>query len=220
MTLPLELGGRTVSSVSIFDDQEDVRQSYQETVTDSGLKPILEPGPLPDDPESVAALMLRADAAIWDHHLRVKSYSSKNGAEWVAECTRANWPALLCTKWEGAAPDEIRRYRRFIPVLLNPSDLSPDSLRTGLAICCDELAGRVRPTRRGWRTLVRVEDASEGMVYVILPSWNANEVVALPLRDLPTDLRPLATEGRRFHTKVNLGAETQSELFFFDWEPE
>lgn len=222
--MPLQIGNRSVERVSIIDDDEKVRQGYELAVEDLGLTPVSEAGPLPPIPALVLDLASRTQAAICDHHLTVKNYASFSGAEMVAQCYVAMLPALLCTKWEDASLDDIRPYRQNIPVLLKPSELEPDSIRAGLAHCCEEFSGVFRPSRQAWRTLVRVEDVAPDpphpFVFVVLSSWNPNEVVRLRLEHLPAPIQQRAAGGARFHARVNLGAEHHSELYFQDWEPE
>ena len=46
-------------------------------------------------------------AAICDHHLKKHDYSVVDGAELIAELYQNRFPALLCTRWGDAQPEEI-----------------------------------------------------------------------------------------------------------------
>jgi len=211
----LQLATRAVERVLIVDDDKGVRQSFSYPVEELGLLPIDQEEPLPSLTTFLDDAQSKSDAAICDHRLRVAGhYAPFNGAELVAGLYRVGFPALLCTRWHQAGVGDIRRFRRYIPVLLNPSDLDPETLRVGLEVCSNELAGSFQPHRRPWRTQIRVEDIDEeaGFVGVIIPAWNPTEGVRLQLADVP------GVQGKEFlYAQVNLGAERQEELYF-EWE--
>jgi hypothetical protein len=220
--MSIQLADRTIKRIAIIDDQADVRASYEFNVEDLGLESVSEAGPLDSLINVVAGMAEKSDAAICDYNLKVKDYSAFNGAELVAALYKAFFPALLCTKWHTASIDEMRPYRRFIPTLLDPGDLDPSSISSGLEVCIREFAGTYLPIRKPWRALIRVEDVrgtqGTSFVYVIIPSWNTKEVVRLPHDVFPEELIPRLRTGARIHARVNLGAENHEELFFEDWE--
>jgi hypothetical protein len=133
------------------------------------------------------------------------------------------FPAVLCTKWYSAVIDEMRQYRRFIPSLIDPASLDPTTIVTGIESCIREFSGDYRPVRRPWRTLIRIEqlrqaDGGNGLAFVVIPAWSSNEVVKLPITLIPPEILKKLGEGSRLHAKVNLGAVSNEELFFEDWE--
>ena len=71
-----------------------------------------------------------------------------------------------------------------------------------------------------WRTLVRVEtvDLDHGQVHVIVPPWSARETVPIELGSLPAEIRELVAVDKRFHARVNTGADRVEDLVFSDWE--
>jgi CheY-like chemotaxis protein len=214
----LDIAEYTIQQVLVVEDNPSAREGYQYTLEDMDLEPVLETGPLRDIVDYVASATERCDAAICDHHLAESGYADFNGARFVAEMNSRQRPAVLCTAWEEAAVDEIRLFRRNIPCLLKPSDLDPENLRHALELCIDEFHGRFRPSRYPSRTLVRVEDVDRDNAYVILPGWNPQEVIRLPLRAISTDVNSSITVGARVHARVNIGAERQEELYFYQWE--
>jgi CheY-like chemotaxis protein len=220
--MSVQLVDRTISRIAIIDDQADVRASYEFNVEDLGLESVSEAGPLGSLLNVVTALAANSDAAICDYNLKVRDYSAFNGAELVAALYKTNFPALLCTKWHTASIDEMRPYRRYIPTLIDPGELDPSTLSSGLEVCIREFSGQYLPIRKPWRALIRVEDVrgTQGVpfVYVIIPSWNTQEVVRLPNNVFPNELIPSLKPGTRIHAKVNLGAENQEQLFFEEWE--
>jgi len=208
-----------IKRVTIIDDDPDVRQSYGFSVEDLALEPILIDGPVQEPATFLAEITSSANAAICDHHLmKVKSYSSCNGAPLVSEMYKMHFPAILCTKYEDASIDEIRPLRRNIPVLLNPSDLEPESFEHGIRLCINEFKGEFVPVRRPWRALVRVEDVDDGKgidsFFVVVPSWDSNQVIRLFHKDVPENIRSLIVPGKRLHAMVNLGAERYEEIYF------
>lgn len=80
----------------------------------------------------------------------------------------------------------------------------------------------MKPSERPWRTLIRVCDVdhADGFFHVILPGWDSRAKVRLDLEEVPDEIRELVEPGKRFHAKVNIGAESKSDLHFEDWESE
>jgi CheY-like chemotaxis protein len=220
--MSVQLADRTINRIAIIDDQADVRASYEFNVEDLGLESVSEAGPLDSLVNVVAGMAGKSDAAICDYNLKVRDYSTFNGAELVAELYKTFFPALLCTKWHTASIDEMRQFRRYIPTLIDPAALDPSSIRDGLEVCIREFGGDFAPIRKPWRALIRVEDVrgSQGtpFVYVIIPSWNTKEVVRLTKEVFPPELFPRLRPGARLHARINLGAESHEELFFEEWE--
>ena len=222
--MAITIAKRSIKRISIIDDQAPVRESYELSVEDLGLESISETGPLDEElPDCVKAVSQRADAAICDYNLKVKAYSSFNGAELAAGFYKMQFPAVLCTKWHTAVIDEMRQYLRFIPSLIDPAKLDPTSIKIGIESCIREFEGEFRAVRRPWRALVRVEDirkTDQGseFAYVVVPAWNSNEVVKLPAHLIPPEILKRLSAGSRLHAKVNLGAAGNEELFFEAWE--
>ena len=73
---------------------------------------------------------------------------------------------------------------------------------------------------RTWRTLVRVVEVKNGMVVMVVPGWNHKYPIVFSPTELPNEIVAVAKEGRRFHARVNLGAEKREDLVFTDWETE
>src|ERR1051325_497161 len=61
----------------------------------------------------------KARFALCDHRLSEGRYARFNGAEAVARCNQASFPAVLTTRYQRSDIDtSIRRWRRWIPVWL------------------------------------------------------------------------------------------------------
>lgn len=220
--MSLQVLGRTIDRVAIVDDESSARKSYELTVEDLSLTPVSQDGPLEGLNQFLERLLRVADAALCDHHLQVRTYAGFNGADLVAQCYRQSFPALLCTTWNRASLDEMRGLRRFIPVMLNPKMIEPDTIRSGFVRCMEEFREQFSVDRRPWRALVRVVEAKEAgvnsIVYVVVPSWDSREVVPIVRHTLPDVIQRLAKPGARFHAQVNLGAESYEELYLDQWE--
>jgi hypothetical protein len=221
------LDGHRIARVSIVDDDKYSRESYGLPLEEMDIEAIPRAGPLGDADALAASLPQESDALLCDHHLRKRNYATFNGGALVEKCYARGFPAILCTGYEKADILELRKFRRSIPVLLKPSELSPDSLLTGFDVVVRELNGTFRPERKPWRTLVRIEEVVDDppgieTCYATIPGWRPDEVTTLRVNDLPDEVqRVIRTTGApRLHARVNIGAETQEELFFTDWETE
>jgi hypothetical protein len=219
--LSIRIDHRTLNRIAIVDDDKAVRDTYETSIAELQVEAVNEAGPLPTLEEFVIAAPTRADAAVCDFKLRVKNYAAFDGAELVARWFEHGFPALLCTKWDRASIDELRRFRSKIPVLVRPTELDPDRIVAGLAICIQEFAGRLLSSRKAYRTLVRVEEVTVDRLpyaYVVVPAWNPSEVVRLLMSDIPANVQPRVKAEARLYAEVNLGAESYEDLFFRSWE--
>ncbi|MEK7992530.1 MAG: hypothetical protein AAB403_01885 [Planctomycetota bacterium] len=219
--MALKIDDRTLERIAIVDDDKSVRDTYETSVEELEVEAVNESGPLPSLDEFVNAAPARADAAVCDFKLRVKNYANFDGAELVARWFDRGFPALLCTKWDRASIDELRKYRSRIPVLVRPTDLDPERIVEGLTICIQELAGKHLSSRKSYRTLVRVEEVTADRspyAYVVVPAWNPSEVVRLLMSDIPGSIQPRVKTDARLYAEVNLGAESYEDLFFRSWE--
>jgi hypothetical protein len=161
---------------------------------------------------------------VCDHQLTLGKYAEYSGAPLVSGLCRGGFPALLCTGWGAAKTSDIRSHRQYIPVVLPPKELNPDSLRAGIEACLAEFGGTYRQERKPWRTVVRIESVEgpkeQPILFVVVSAWDPRQVVSLYLRDLPQEMHARAVAGARMHARVNLGAEDDGELYFCDWEAE
>jgi hypothetical protein len=66
--------------------------------------------------------------------------------------------------------------------------------------------------------MFRIDDVKEASnpihVYVVVPGWISDEAIKLPLELFPEDLRRHVKPDERFFAVINLGAETQEDLYF------
>ena len=216
------ISGRSIDRIQIIDDDPNVRASYEYPVEELSASPVMAEGPLPILADFIQQSKGVADAAICDFQLRVRNYAGFNGAETVALMYQNQFPAVLCTRYEQSSIDEMRRFRRFIPVLMKPNELNPGSLVKGFEICINEFTDKYSTHRKPWRTLVRVDDLDEenGYFYVIVPAWDPNQIIRIKKSDLPVNMIEKLGRKSRFHALVNVGAEFHQEIYFDNWESE
>lgn len=219
--MPLQIGTQTLNRVLVVDDDKQARQGYGYSIEDLGLKPVFQDSPLHGLSAFMSGLRRKADAVFSDYRLRIKSrYAGFDGDVLVAECYRRGIPAILCTTFTDVDFHLNREHLRYIPVLLRTNDLPPEAISDGLAKCVAELKGNFLPSRKAWRTLVRVHDVDENQneCHVVIPGRNMEEKITLRLDELPRNIKDLVVPDKRFHAQVNLGAESFRELYFTDWE--
>jgi hypothetical protein len=217
----MKIADRDVERVALVDDQQEVRDAYRFTVEDAEMIPVPEDGPLADLKQSVETIARSADAAICDQQLQlIEGYASFFGAELVASLYQQQFPAILCTRWDEAHLDHIRSLRRFIPVMMRPDELDPDSLLRGVETCIREFKDGFAANRRPWRTQVHVVDIDEddNSVFLELPAWSRDEIVKLRLQDFPHEAREGLRPGFRCHAYINTGTDQHQDLFFEQWE--
>ncbi len=223
--MSVQLLNQQIDGVAIVDDEPQSRTSYGYTIENADLTPISENGPLGtlDQYLQNGAVEARAQAGLCDFQLSARAYAAFSGAQLVSNWYRRGFPALLCTRFEKAQIERIRPYRRWIPVLIKPAELTEDTLVMGLEECIHELQVGFRPTRRPWRVqvhfLLKDEDINDGF-FVEIPGWEPNEVIRIHLSDLPDDIQPLVREDYRCHAQANLAAEYPEDLYLCDWERE
>jgi hypothetical protein len=219
--MTLQLADISIDRVYIIDDDPNAREAYAYSVEDLNLQAVLAEGPLPALGEFIEHTRNSAEAAICDYKLNIRNYAAFDGAQSVTLLYQSQFPVILCTRYEIASIDEMRPYRRYIPVLLKPDELSPDNLIQGFERCIGEFRGEFRPQRRPWRTLVRVDsvDYERSNLYIVVPGWDLNQVVSLHLDDVPPIVRECVSRNQdRFHASVNIGAEGYEDLYFEAWE--
>ena len=206
--------------IAILDDDQNVREGLAYAIESDEWEPVDQPGPL-GTMDAFLARNIGAVGAVSDHKLAPAGYAQFTGAQLVAAWYQRMFPALLCTTYSRSAVDEFRSLRRWIPVVMPPEGLTPDTLGIGLELVRKELRGDFVPARRPWRAVVRFTDyAPENRtVYVKLAGWSS-EAVALREVDLPDPLRKIVTHQTDFlcHAEANLGTVNGDELYISGWE--
>lgn len=212
--------------VGIVDDLPDDRKETRVVVRAAGFEPVEVDPSLVGVDELVSTLLARNVAGVvFDHRLSQKAPIPYDGATAAAECFARHLPAILRTNYKGPVDDlSIRRHRSRLPQVLDRRSTGPD-IADALAQTAAELQGNTPQTRRGQPALVEVVDVvstgNQPIVDVVVPAWDAVQVVALPLAlfegVLPTeDLAAL--RGTTMTAVVNVWAEDAADLYFRDIE--
>jgi hypothetical protein len=216
------IGDTKIEKVKILDDDPSARDSLKFSIADAKLTPIPIEGPIPNLENCVSTVTQCANAIICDHHLSKGTYATFDGAEAVALFYNLKFPAILCTAWGKAEIDSIRGFRQFIPSLIPPDKLDPESIVKGFETCINEFKGIFTRSRKPWRVMIRVEDVYEESVpksfCVAIPGWNPQEIVRLWLNTIPAIHHSKIKAGSRFYAVVNKGADNQDDLYFRDFE--
>ena len=78
----------------------------------------------------------------------------------------------------------------------------------------------IHPTKRMWRTLVRVlaKHSSGEEVILAIPGRNAHAKYSCPRQAIPPVIWDTMEEGRRYHVTCNIGCDGDSDLCFDGWE--
>jgi hypothetical protein len=213
---------KPIKRVAVVNDTAAARDEMAENIFEAGLEPVIQSSRLNSIDECIATVTSKAEAAILEHHLKSGHYANFMGAEAVARLYRQHFPSLLVTAWADADIDNIRLFRRYIPVLIESRDAYPETITLGIKQCLNEFEKQYAPDRKPWRTLVRIEeinrDSEKPMVYAVIPGWEPDKVVRFPLVIFPEEQRKIVIPGARFFAKVNIGATHHDELYFEDFE--
>ncbi len=213
------IADKKVDRLCIIDDDEGVRLSYVEEFYDSKFEAFPQNDKVEDVDYFLKKTIRESDAVISDHQIKKKqNYFPINGAQVVSMCYERHIPSVLVTKYDQAQLSEIRKFRKNIPVILNPSHFGEDSIFQSLEVCIKEFKGIKRADRKLWRTIVRIDAIEENHIYIIIPGWDTTEVIAVGMDELPMNIRPIIEVDKRMHIEVNIGCESVHDIYFGEWE--
>ncbi len=220
--MAIVIDGTRVERVPIVDDSDDDRDTIGDDLRDFNLTPQPLAGPFGTVDQLLQAVINGGEAAVCDHHLTPRNYAPCTGAQLLKQCYERKFPSVRVTKYEKANIDQIRPYRRSIPALIPSEDANPEMIVKGWELCVGEFKGQYVPTRKPWRTMLRVEDviqtSNQVDVYVFVPGWNSDEAIKLSLAMFPEQLRQHVLPNERLFAVVNVGAENQEDLYFEAFE--
>lgn len=80
----------------------------------------------------------------------------------------------------------------------------------------DKLAKEFQKVRNDikHRALVRIVEIKGSSINVVVPAYDVNEVICLPISFFPTEIKSELEVGMRFFSLVNLGAKSKEDLVF------
>lgn len=226
--MSLNIQDKVIEKVRLIDDDQYVRQSYKFQVEDLDIDTEEVMGPIVDVPSLLAMFNTTHDAVICDFNLKVKNYSSMNGDEIVSGLYQKHVPVVLCTRADHL-PEAIRRRRRYIPVVLAPPKLSPDTLIHAFQVCVEEFKGDFSTVRKPWRTILRIEGGEllGGddllQVNVVIPEFDSSTLISFEWRigenEALKKVRESVAHGDivRIFATVNVGAGGADDLYVEDW---
>jgi CheY-like chemotaxis protein len=216
--MTLVINGTNIDRVGVVDDSADTRDTISDELKDAHVVPMPFDGPFTSLNELLETVHAEVDAVVCDHHLSPRNYAPCTGAEAVGQWYQNHFPSVLVTRYEKAEIEEIRLFRRRIPALIRSDEASPDNIVKGLELCIGEFNNHFIPARKPWPNMFRIDDVEEAsnpiQVYVVIPGWNSEEAIRLPLEMFPGDLRQHVKPDERFFAVINLGAEKQEDLYF------
>ena len=211
----LTINNKTIKRIAIIDDKDDARDAMADSVEDAEFEPVIEIRELKSIDKNIKEIMNKADAVIFDYYLRTGNYANFNGAEVVSRLYALKFPALLITIYSKAVTDEIRIFRRNIPVLIPGLKVESNIIIEGIKKCMNEFNNVYSDDRKPYRTLIRIEeiDKNKKIAFAVIPAWNPNLVVSIPLRLIPANLirgKPII----RLFADINIAAKKYEDLFF------
>lgn len=219
--MPATLESRIVRRAAVVDDDPMVRAGYAEALEDLGIEP-KEVRSLSGTLSDIWDLEFgECDAVVSDLKLTAPGYAPFNGGTLLAECWRRNVPAVLCTSYSDGLSQLLPRHElRHIAAVLPRAHFDLENLREGLLRSISELDGRFTPERRPWRTQIEVTDVQKdsNFVWVIVMGRSPDEKVMVYTNELPPEIQGHVAPGLILHAKVNTGARSAKELYFYDWE--
>ena len=219
MTMTLE--GRTLRKIAVVDDDESVRASYIDDLSDLDVELIGISGLGGDVSTAWESSLGDCDAVVTDLVLKRSGYAPFNGGALVVECRRRKIPAILCTSYSDVNHELLRCERRYVAAILPQARFDLDLIHDGLRRSIGEIEGRFIPERRPWRTQVEIVDAPAGADYVsvIVMGRSPNEKAKVYKSELPSEIQSRAKPGTILHALVNTGAKSAEDLYFDEWEP-
>lgn len=214
----MQLRDNVIRKVAVIDDKPAACEAMAEVVEDANLEPVTYQDRLESIRKFIPRIMKETDAAIFDHYLKPGNYANFNGAEAVFRLYKKKFPALLVTTYLKADIDNIRPFRRNIPVLIRGGFASSETIKEGIKKCFEEFSNKYSKDRKAWRTLIRFEgiDKKRDIAFAYIPAWNPDEVVRIPLKLIPKDLitKPIF----RLIAYVNIGAKNHEDLYFENFD--
>jgi len=211
-----------ITDVAVIDDDKQSAAVTGVLLEEVGLRPRFV-SPHYDDPARLASdIASTAEAAVCDHRLQPGGFASFDGATAVAALFRRGLPAVLITQFLMDADTSIRRWRKFVPVLLTRERADGRLIAEGLERCASEIRGEFTSERRPARALVRIEnvtdESNQRVADALVPQWHVQQAIRFPVDLLPEALRDAVAPGVRFFAQVNINAPGDADLYLSDFE--
>lgn len=201
-----------INKIAIIDDKKEARDSMAEIVSDANFSYEIINKKIDSVDKLFETIGKTSQAAVLDHHLNIANYANFTGAQAVSELFKKKFPALLVTAYSQSEIDQIRLYRKNIPVIISSNEFDSSDIEPGLTKCINELKDKYNKDRKGYKSLFRIENLDEKrrVAFIIIPSWDSQETIRLPFEVFAKKNLEI---GERFYATINLGAEKQEDLF-------
>lgn len=216
---------KSKGKIVVIDDEKDFAELAAEDIEEAGYEPILI---VEGFYNSVTDLILEiprdVSAVLCDQRLRKTGFANFDGSDLLANLYDRKIPAILNTQHYDDMDVPIRKHRRKIPILLSKDiGLDEATIDLGIKTCLAEFQGAFSNERKPYRNILRIVDIDEKyreeVVDVVIPGWNPDVSVPLPLaiiREWLIEFEPRI--GTRLIACVNSGAENPEDLYFTDFE--
>lgn len=213
------------NKIVVIDDERDFAQAVEWEIEDAGYEPFsIVEGSFESIDELVSQIPGDTYGVLCDHRLSKSGLANFYGSDLVAALYDRRIPALLDTQFYDMDSDvSIRKRRHKIPVILNKEDVDASTIKEGLKVCLMEFNGTIASHRKPHRNIMWIVDlgkeSGEEVVDVIIPGWNPNKAVRLPvslIHDWILDFQP--TIGTYLIADVNNGAVNSEDLYFTHFE--
>lgn len=151
------------------------------------------------------------DGVLIDYNLKKGNFSTQNGAVIAAHLFRMGKPTVLTTAGRLSGVAEAIWLGREIPAFVDKKQL--DLIGPAFNRAQQEIQGKIKPERRAYRTVVRIENADSRHCNLVILAYDPHEIITVTTADLRHRLGSEPIEGMRFKAEVNIGAESVDELF-------
>lgn len=211
--------------IAILEDDPTNRDRLSSFVTMSGGIPIpvSPPAPALDNLERYLTCE-NISMVVCDHRLFERNYACYTGAAAVAVSYRSGRGGVLVTSFEvDDAETSIREYRRWIPALVQATELRPPLFESAL-LQADREVREKSPSRERmpYRTIMTVrgvvQKGAKKVVKVMMSQWDPRTEVGFPLDMLPEGMQAVVAPGMILIAQVNVEAARAEDLFFDRFE--
>jgi hypothetical protein len=154
---------------------------------------------------------------ICDHRLQPKQMAQFFGVDLVRQLIGRGRPAMLLTMYGSSDRLELRQSRPEVPVIVARDDFDPSQVGAYFEVCQREIEQNPVEGRRPYRSLIRIDGVSSDepvQLDAVVPGWRPDHAVPILLDSIDSSIRSQVAEGCYLLGDVNVGAESEEELFF------
>ena len=112
----------------------------------------------------------------------------------------------------------LREQRDRLPVVLGRDDFRIENIQSYLEICRNEVNDTPIRSRLPHRVIIRVDEVRRDLgpprIDAVISSWSPDHAVSIPAACISEEIIEKLCEGTYLLGDVNIGAESEEELFF------